>query len=76
MTTRLFLVMANGQIQQIQSGDNFGAIPLAEISTPGTPAAGTALVYPKSDHKFYILDSTGAEKTVGSSAPTFAFFSG
>lgn len=34
-------------------------------STPATPSAGILLVYPKSDHKMYTLDSLGVETQLG-----------
>lgn len=51
-----------------------------EQSSPATPAAGTVLVYSKSDHKLYIKDSTGVETDLtatGVSTPVaraFAYF--
>jgi hypothetical protein len=38
-----------------------GALRLAEISTPATPAAGTVLIYTKADGKPYSLDDAGTE---------------
>ena len=44
-------------------------IPLTEIATPSTPAAGTVDMYPKSDHNLYIKDSTGLESLIGPNLP-------
>lgn len=43
-----------------------GAADLTAISTPSTPAASHYKIYPKSDGKLRILDSSGNEKLVGS----------
>jgi hypothetical protein len=49
-------------------------------SDPATPAAGTLLVYAKTDHKTYQRDSTGtvtdltATGGAGGGSNTFAFF--
>jgi hypothetical protein len=37
-----------------------------QSSTPATPAAGTKLLYPKTDGKLYTLNSAGVETEVGS----------
>src|SRR5215471_9490241 len=42
---------------------SYGSI--GEITTPATPAAGNLRLYPKSDHRLYILDSTGLETPLG-----------
>jgi hypothetical protein len=40
----------------------------AEVAKPANPAAGFLRIYPKSDHKLYILDSTGTETQLGATA--------
>jgi hypothetical protein len=42
-----------------------GYLQSAEIATPATPAASNVRIYPKSDHRFYALDSTGTETPLG-----------
>lgn len=44
------------------------AFELTEQTAPATPGSGALRLYPKSDHKLYIKDSTGAETDL--SAPT------
>lgn len=41
------------------------ALLVTEQVAPGTPAAGALAIYSKSDHKLYILDSTGVETALG-----------
>lgn len=43
-------------------------------STPSTPPAGTVLVYAKTDHKMYMLDSTGTETALSGGAGGTAAF--
>lgn len=41
-------------------------VPLKEIASPATPAAGYLSIYAKSDHVLYKKDSTGSEVPIGS----------
>lgn len=43
-----------------------GALLMAEIASPGTPASGKVAVFAKNDKNLYTLDSSGNEKAVGS----------
>jgi hypothetical protein len=42
------------------------ALNFTQVSTPSTPSSGFNKLYPKSDGKFYNLDSTGTESLIGS----------
>lgn len=42
------------------------ALTFTQIATPSNPASGFNKLYPKSNNLFYTLDSTGAERAVGS----------
>lgn len=44
------------------------SLQVDEIATPSSPASGSMKIYAKSDKKIYSLDSTGAEKAIGSGA--------
>lgn len=51
--------------------DNFiVAVPveIVQQATPANPPAGTNLIYPKSDEKFYRLSSAGVEVELGGSS--------
>lgn len=58
--------------------DNFPiGVPIEHTerpTTPTTPAAGFILFYPKTDHSFYRLDSTGTETQIGGGDEAYAFF--
>lgn len=43
-----------------------GATIAEQGSTPSNPAAGYSSIYPKTDHLFYSLDSSGNERLIGS----------
>lgn len=42
------------------------ALTFTQVATPSSPASGFNKFYPKSNNLFYTLDSTGAERQVGS----------
>lgn len=45
-----------------------------EISTPSNPGAGFDFIYPKSDHLWYVLDSTGTERRLSNGIATDTIF--
>lgn len=51
---------ASGKVDK--AGDTMsGALTMAELATPATPASGFVSIYPKADHYWYGLDSLGVE---------------
>jgi len=52
--------------------DSTGA-DFAQIATPANPSSGRNKIYPKSDGKFYTLNSSGTEVAVGGGAQTEVF---
>lgn len=51
------------------SNKTFGDSPtFTQIATPASPSSGFNKIYPKSDGFFYSLDSSGAERKIGSGA--------
>lgn len=52
------------------SVDDAGAITVPEISAPSTPAAGTVVIYAKSDNKVYRKGEDGVEAELGGGAGT------
>lgn len=46
------------------------ALDIAQIGTPAAPASGRNKVYPKSDGKVYVEDSSGVEQLVGPGTST------
>lgn len=52
---------------QTMSGKTIGGgLGFAQIATPSAPSAGNSKFYPKSDGKFYFMNSDGVEQEVGS----------
>ena len=52
---------------QTMSGKTIGGgLGFAQITTPSAPSAGNSKFYPKSDGKFYFMNSDGVEQEVGS----------
>src|SRR5690606_30736857 len=62
----LVTTVANQTLSGILTLD--AAPTLKEVSTPSSPASGYKKLYPKTDGKFYTLDSDGNEVAVGSGA--------
>lgn len=44
------------------------ALSMKQMASPAAPAAGSSLLYPKSDGKWYTKDSTGAEAAIAGGA--------
>lgn len=58
-----------GQGSAVTIDDN-GAITVPEIAAPSTPAAGTVVIYAKSDNKVYRKGEDGTEAELGGGAGT------
>jgi hypothetical protein len=59
-------VITAGDTQTMTTKTFSDSVTFAEIATPATPAAGFVKIYPKTDKKFYLKDSTGLEEQIGS----------
>jgi hypothetical protein len=59
---------------QLQMAAN--AIRMTQIATPSSPPSTNFLIYPKSDGKLYILNSSGVEAQVGGGSASSVTFAG
>jgi hypothetical protein len=68
-------VVGTANVQTIYTKTFGDPAVFTQVATPGNPGASLMKLYPKSDGFFYTLDSTGAEKKVGSGAGSVNYFS-